>query len=166
MIPYIVAAVVALVLLVLAYRSFGGAASRPPDPIALMRLALDGGETAAVALAEAIAGGTVVSMRPSTAGAADSLRATRRLLDGCGQQLQQLDPATLAEPGLGAHALLTVAVDELGWAVRLLQTPGYAGGAGLQAAVADLRSHAGSCLSEARGMLPPSGAAKEIDGAL
>ena len=166
MIPYIVAGVVALVLLVLAYRSFGGAASRPPDPIALMRLALDGGETAAAALAEAVAGGTVVTTGTSVAASADSLRATRRLLDGCGQQLQQLDPVTLAEPALGAHVLLTVAVDELGWALRLLQTPGYAGGAGMQAAVADLRSHAGSCLSEARGLLPPSGVAKEIGGAL
>jgi hypothetical protein len=164
-IPYIVAGVVALVLLVLAYRSFGGAASRPPDPIALMRLALDGGETVAAALAEAVAGSTVVST-PASAGSTDSLRGTRRLLDGCGQQLQQLDPARLAEPAQGAHALLTVAIDELAWALRLLQTPGYAGGEGMQAAVADLRSHAGSCLSEARGMLPPSGAAEEIGGAL
>ena len=165
MIPYIVAGVVALVLLVLAYRSFGGAASRPPDPVALMLVALAGGETAAAALDEAVASGSVVSGAATGQQSPDSLRGARRLLDGCGQQLQQLDPAVLGEPSAGAHALLSVAVDELGWAVRLLQTPGYAGGAGMQAAVADLLTHAVRCLSDARGMLPWSDAAEVVHGA-
>jgi hypothetical protein len=161
-IPYIVAGLVALVLLVVAYRSFGGAASRPPDPIVLMRGVLAGSESAAAALAEAVASGSV-----PTAGdreSPDSLRATRRLLDGCGQQLQQVDPAVLGEPLLRVHALLTVAVDELAWALRLFQTPAYAGAAGMQAAVVDLRSHAGGCLSDARGMLPSSDVAEVIGG--
>ncbi len=167
MIAYIVAGLVALVLLVFAYRSFGGSASRPPDPTGLMRLALAGGETAAAALAEAVTSGGVAS--PALAAARespDTLRATRRLLDGCAQQLQQLEPAALGEPLLGVHALLSVAVDELAWALRLLQTPAYAGGAGMQAAVADLRAHAGRCLSEASGMLPRSDVAEEVGGAL
>ena len=166
MIPYIVAGVVALGLLVVAYRSFGGSASRPPDPIGLMRRALAGGDTAAAALAEAVASGSVASPGPAAVrDSPDSLRATRRLLDGCAQQLQQLDPATLTEPLLGVHALLSVAVDELAWALRLLQAPAYAGAAGIQAAVADLRTHAGRCLSEAGGMLPRSDVAEEVGGA-
>ena len=165
MIPYIVAGVLALVLLVVAYRSFGGAASRPPDPIVLMRRVLAGGESAAAALAEAVASGSPAPTRPAAdRESPDSLRATRRLLDGCGQQLQQVDPAVLGEPLLSVHALLSVAVDELAWALRLFQTPAYAGAAGMQAAVADLRSHAGGCLSDARRILPSSDVAEVIGG--
>ena len=165
MIPYIAAGLVALVLLVVAYRSFGGAASRPPDPAVLMRLVLAGGEAAAAALDEAVASVRDAPTRPAPdREPGDSLRAIRRLLDGCGQQLQQVDPAVLAEPLLGVHAKLSVAVDELAWAVRLFQTPAYAGGAGMQAAVADLRAHAGACLSDVRGMLPASDVAEEVGG--
>ncbi|MBV9099622.1 MAG: hypothetical protein JOZ46_12630 [Candidatus Dormibacteraeota bacterium] len=142
MLPYVIAGIVAVVLLYGAYRMLGGSiASRPVDSNALLRSALD----AALAATDET---------PD--------RALRRRLDGAGQLLQQVETHALSDAAAAAHALLSVAVDELSWSLRLRQSPGYAGATGMHAAVDALQQHAARCLEEARSSLMVS--APEVAG--
>ena len=161
MIAYVVAGVVALVLLVAAYRMLGGSASRPVDPHVLLRAARDGAASALSELTETADRG--LPQEPGRA--ADVLKPVRRRLDAASQQLQQVDVIRLGDDAAAAHALLAVAVDELSWAVRMLQSSAYAGSAGMQQACDALTEHAAQCLREASAVDLGSVVAEEVRSA-
>ena len=159
---YVIVGLVVLAGLILAYRSLGGAAaSRTIDPLVLLRAALDASRNAAADLEESAAAAPLVG--PRAVAAQGAARALRRRLSGVGQQLLTIDPPTLDERCAAAHASLTVAVDELGWAAALCASDGYAAGDGMRAAVRTLCSHAVSCLDEAAPLLSVSTASEVVE---
>ena len=161
MLPYVIAGVLAVVLLYAAFRTFGGAASQPVDPNVLLRTALDIARAAVHELRSDSTG----DVAPAAGKGGDPARALRRRLDGAGQLLQQVDAGDLDDSGAAAHAVLSVAVEELSWSLRLRQSPGYAAGGGMHAAVDALLEHAGRCIAEAVALVPGSAVAEEVRGA-
>ena len=161
MIAYIVAGLVALVLLVAAYRLLGGSATRPVDPHVLLRAARDGAAAAVTELSET----TDRGLPPEPGRASEVLKPVRRRVDTASQQLQQIDVVHLGDDAAAAHALLAVAVDELSWALRLLQTPAYTGSAGMHQAFVALFEHAAQCVREAGAVDLGSVAPEEVRSA-
>lgn len=161
---YVIVGLVVLTGLILAYRSLGGAAaSRPIDPDPLLRAVLDRARTAAADLRENSA--TAPLPGPRAVAAQGTARALRRRLSGLGQQLATVDASALDERHAAAHALLTVAVEELGWAAALCASDGYAVADGMRTAATTLGGHATSCMDDAAGVLEESAPAEEVDSA-
>lgn len=159
---YVIVGLVVVAGLFLAYRMFGGAAaSRPVDALLLLRTALDAGRTAAADLRESAA--TAPLLGPRAVAAQGTARALRRRLSGVGQQLLAIDAPALEEPAATAHALLSLAVEELGWAAALCGSDGFAAGDGMRAAADALVAHATSCLDDAAPLLDASAAAEEVE---
>ena len=161
MLPYVIAGVLAVVFLYAAYRMFGGAASQPVDPRVLLRTALG----IAAACAQELRSDPAGDVAPVTGKGGDPARSLRRRLDGAGQLLQQIDAGDLDDSGATAHAVLSVAVEELSWSLRLRQSPAYAAGSGMHAAVDALQEHAARCIAEAAALVPGSAVAEEVRGA-
>jgi hypothetical protein len=153
---YIIIALVLVVILWAAYRAFGRPASSPPDPSALLQRAAVAALDASDQLDRAQPGA-----EPWAAGA---VRALRRRIDGCAQLLESVDTATLDDRHLSQHALLTAAVEDLGWALRLEETAGFVTNSGLRAAAEMLRAEAHGCLSDFGEVAARSAVAKEVDG--
>ena len=148
MIPYIIVGVVAVLLAAVAYRALGGReAAHPVDSALLLDAALDGATRAAAVLEEA--GG-------------EGGRGARRLLDTCSHRLELVATGDLDDARLSAHALLVAAVEQLGWAARMLQSQPQAGAQGMQQAVTALHTDAVRCLRAAREMLGRSAVAEEV----
>lgn len=158
---YVIVGLVVLAGLVLAYRSFGAPASQPIDPARLLRTALDTARTAAADVRESAAAAPLPGTRAAAAQA--DARALRRRLTGLGQRLEAIDVPALDEPGAAVHALLTVAVEELGWAAALCASDVYAAGEGMRTAAATLCGHATSCLDDAATLVESSALAEELD---
>ncbi len=165
MIAYVIAGVVAVAFLYAAYRAFGGAASRPVDPLVLLRAALAGAGAAAGGVATMLAAGVPRTAAPGRAPTYELARSLRRLLDGCGHQLQQVDTGALDDDAAAAHQLLQTAVTELSWVVRIVQSDDAVGAAGMRRAVAELRGDADRCVATARDLLAPSAVPEEGHGA-
>ena len=160
MVVYIVVGAVILVGLVLAYRTLGGTASQPVEPRTALRAGLDATAAASAELAAILDGGA-----PLGAGTGHpvrgALQSLRRRVDAAAQQVERIDAASLGDDLAGAHALAAVAVDELGWAVRLCAGPSYASSLGMQQAADALRAHADLCLRDGIARVERSGVAEE-----
>ena len=144
---YVIAGLVLLTILVVAYRALGRPTAPVRDPHALLRAVSDAAESALAALQDPAAS-----------------RSAQRQLEGCAQALERLAPGELDTAGAGAHELLAQGVSELLAAARLEERSGLAS-PGLRSAHGDLRSSGARCLAQARAALAGSAAAKEGDGA-
>ena len=75
----------------------------------------------------------------------------RRALTGYRQQLDRIEVAPAAAEDLdvlaSARTLLTAAIEDHGWACRLLEGGSHRENPGIQEAVAALRAHGGRCLA-------------------
>ncbi len=140
---YVIAALVVLLFLYGAYRMMGAGATVEEDPRAVLGAVLGTATEAA----------EVLDGTPATGDDASSPHAVRRRLDGCAQALERIAgipvDATLDE----ARTALELAVDELSWAARLAEAPGYARDNALSDAGTSLRSRATANLERARSQL-------------
>ena len=149
--------------LVLAYRTMGGTATRQIEPGAALRASLTAASDLAAELRRTLAEGAPLGASPAGP-VRGGLQALRRRLDATAQQLERIDVATLEEQPAAVHALIAVAVDELGWAVRLCAAPAYASSQGMHDAAGALQTHAAACLRDAAAALEPSAVAEEGEG--
>lgn len=75
----------------------------------------------------------------------DVATATRKRLSSYQQQLSQFE--TGVHEGLDAHrSLLSMAIEDLGWACRMIEAGMYPDNPGIAAAVRELRQHSEECL--------------------
>lgn len=162
MVVYIIVGLVVLFGLVLAYRTFGGSSSAAIDVHALLRTVLDGAQRAAAELSELSVAAPLIG--PRGPGAPNPAKALRRRLSGLAQQLETVDVAALDEDDGSAHALLSVAVDELVWAAGMCAGDTFSASEGMRTAVVALRDHATRCLHDAARMLVGS-APEEVERA-
>ncbi|MBV8195019.1 MAG: hypothetical protein JOY80_05770 [Candidatus Dormibacteraeota bacterium] len=162
MVVYIIVGLVLLVGLVFAYRTLGGAATHV-DPLASLAAVMADAQR----LADAMTSSQHTASwgdRQTEGGQRAPLPARwRRTAEGARQQLLQIDAVSLDETSSSAHALLSVAVDELSWAARLQTADAYRSSEGMQQAVDELLRHAGACLGDAAPLLRGSDVAKEVE---
>lgn len=138
---YIIAAVLVLLFLIGAYRSMGAGASTDEDPKAVLVAVLASTDEA------------VTSLDAVSAVEGDTARGVRRRLDGCAQALERIAATPVDESLDQARSALELAVDELSWSARLVETPGYTRDPGLREAVLGLRGHATTNLAKAHSLL-------------
>ncbi|MBV8527377.1 MAG: hypothetical protein JOZ75_03590 [Candidatus Dormibacteraeota bacterium] len=163
MVVYIIVGLFVLFGLVLAYRTFGGAAAAAIDVAATLRAVLDAAQGAGRDLQHLSEAPPSLGAR--AAGAPNPAKALRRRLSGLSQQLETIDAACLDEHESGAHALLAVAVDELVWAAGMCADDTFSASEGMRTAVATLGDHARSCLGDAALILGSSAPAEEVERA-
>ena len=140
---YVIAALAVLVFLYGAYRMMGAGATVEDDPRAVLAAVLGTATEAAQAL-----DGT-----PGTGDDATSPHAVRRRLDGCAQALERVAAIPVDASLDEARTVLELAVDELSWAARLAEAPGYARDSALRDAGTSLRSRGSANLEHARSQL-------------
>jgi hypothetical protein len=162
MVVYVIVGLVVLFGLVLAYRTFGGASSAAIDVHALLLTVLDGGQSAVAELGEIVTTPPLLGARGPSA--PNPAKALRRRVTGLAQQLETVDVAAIDERDAGAHALLSVAVDELVWAAGMCADDSFSAGEGMRTAVVALRDHATRCLVDAARTLVRS-APEEVERA-
>ncbi|MFN2569253.1 MAG: hypothetical protein ABR564_06595 [Candidatus Dormibacteria bacterium] len=88
-----------------------------------------------------------------TAGA----RAGRKRLAAYEQQLARVEGGEAGPELRRARDLVASAVEDLSWACRLVESPGYSDSGGLQEAASGLAGHARRCLDEVRRLRPEPG---------
>ena len=164
MIVYIIAGVLILLGLVVAYRTLGAEAVQNVDPAALLRATLAAAEALERELDGVLAAGMPLDRNASSPARA-AVHSVRRKLDGCAQQGARIDVAALRDTDADVHTLLGVALDELVWSARLAESEAFTSAQGMQRAVDELRRHASACLRDARTLLEPSAMAKEVERA-
>ena len=162
MVVYVIVGLVVLAGLVLAYRTFGGASGGAIDVHALLLRVLGDAHLAAAELSDLAAAPPLAGARGPAPNAA---KVWRRRLTGLLQQLESVDVVSLDERESGAHALLAVAVDELGWAAGIGADDTFSASDGMRTAAAALRDHATRCLTDAARILGSSAPAEEVEGA-
>jgi hypothetical protein len=121
----------------------GAGATVEDDPRAVLAAVLGTATEAAQAL-----DGT-----PGTGDDATSPHAVRRRLDGCAQALERVAAIPVDASLDEARTVLELAVDELSWAARLAEAPGYARDSALRDAGTSLRSRGSANLEHARSQL-------------
>ena len=163
MVVYVIVGLVVLAGLVLAYRTLGGASGGAIDVSALLLRVLGDARLAAAELSELASAPPLAGARGQAA--PNPARALRRKLTGLSQQLESVDVVALDERDSGAHALLAVAVDELGWAAGICADDTFGASEGMRTANAALRDHAVQCLHDAAGILAQSAPAEEVERA-
>jgi hypothetical protein len=140
---YVIAALVVVLFLVGAYRMMGAGATVEEDPHAVLVAVLDTATDAAKAL----------DATPSTVDDAASPHALRRKLDGCAQALERIAAIPVDVALDQARSALELAVDELAWSARLMESPAYARDDALRDAALTLRSSGSANLERARSAL-------------
>ena len=147
MVTYVVVVVVVVAVLYLSFRALGGGAPVAAEDYrtVLSRIA----EFTAARAAELDA--AIAADAPGSS-AAEPAAAVRKKLTGYQEQLTRLElDAEGAERDLldSARALLSAAIEDLGWACRMLEAGNHADNPGVQRAVAELRAAAAECLEAA-----------------
>jgi hypothetical protein len=140
---YVIAAVVAVLFLVGAYRMMGSGATLDEDPHAVLVAVLDTATGAAKALGEV----------PASGDEATTPHALRRTLDGCAQALERIAAIPVQVTLDEARSALELAVDELSWSARLAESPAYARDDALRDAGVALRTSGSANLERARSAL-------------
>jgi hypothetical protein len=143
MITYVVVVLVVILVLYLSFRALGGGSAVTPQDCRAVLVRI--GEYTAACAAELDASLS-----------ADTATAVRKQLTGYQEQLTQLDP----DPGSADHdtlqsarSLLSAAIEDLGWACRMLEAGNHSGNPAVQRAVADLCDAGAECLAAAQHLL-------------
>lgn len=146
MVTYVVVVVVVAAVLYLSFRALGGGAPVAAEDYrtVLARIA-DFTTARAVELDAALAAAPDAPAAEAAAGARKKLtgyqeQLTRLELDAEGPERDALE---------SARTLLSAAIEDLGWACRMLEAGNHAGNPGVQRAVAELRAAAAECLEGA-----------------
>ena len=160
MVVYVIVGAVVLLGLVFAYRTLGGASAAAIDVDAVLRRVLAETQRSAVELDDLTAAPTLVGARATAA--PNPAKVLRRRLSGLAQQLESIDVVALDERDSGAHALLSVAVDELVWAAGMCGDT-FSASDGMRTAVAALHDHATLCLRDAARLVEVSATAEEVE---
>jgi hypothetical protein len=160
MLIYILVMIAAVVGLAACYRAFGGGQSRLVDAASLLVAALASLDSALEAL-DAVVDAAV---RGPDAVPEDTLRTGRKTIAQA-QHCIDLLPGDrdLDVDQQAACSLLTNAVEDLGWAWRIVATATWVENDGLQGAVSRLRDHATRCRDDAVPLLPAP-AAEPVEG--
>jgi hypothetical protein len=140
---YVIAALVVVLFLVGAYRMMGAGATLEEDPHAVLVAVLDTATGAATSL----------EATPSTADDATSPHALRRTLDGCAQALERIAAIPVEVALDHARSALELAVDELAWSARLMESPAYTRDGALRDAGLTLSRSGSANLERARAAL-------------
>ena len=160
MITYVVVVLVVILVLYFSFRALGGGAAVTTEDYRTV-LSRIGEFTAARAaeLDDALRADPLRSAE-SRRQDADPLVATasaaRKKLTGYQEQLGRLEPDTEgAERDLleSARSLLSVAIEDLGWACRMLEAGNHNDNHGVQRAVTELRTAAADCITAAQRLL-------------
>jgi hypothetical protein len=156
MITYVVVVLVVILMLYLSFRALGGRAAVTPEDYRTV-LARIGEFTAARAaeLDEALRTATGPPL-------AETATAARKKLTGYQEQLSRLEPdAEGAERDVleSARSLLSVAIEDLGWACRMIEAGNHGDNQGVQRAVAELRAAAADCVTAAQRLVGSAPAA-------
>ena len=162
MLTYVLVIVAVAAMLYLSFRVLGGGAPVALDDYrTVLRRLHEFTVARAAELTEAL---RIAAATPRPAGArseADPLvaaaTATRKKLSGYQEQLGRVEPdAEGDERDLleSARSLLSAAIEDLGWACRMLQAGNHGDNPGVQRAVAELRAAAAECLEAAARLLP------------
>ncbi len=147
MLTYVLVVLVVIAMLYFSFRALGGGAAVTPEDYRTV-LARIGEFTAARAAELDAALGA-----PPDAALSDTANAARKKLTGYQEQLSRLEPdSDGAERDAleSARSLLSAAIEDLGWACRMLEAGNHAGNPGVRRAVAELRSAAAECLTAAQ----------------
>lgn len=148
---YVIVIAVVVLGLLAAYRSLGGATMATPDPPVLLARALDEVRRSLDLLAASLAAGQADRR-------AEPSREGRRAHSAAQQTVDRVPPASdLGESEATARAVLAGAVEDLGWAWRLVAGDGSS--PAIIAAASLLRDHATECCAAAEGLLGPRSAA-------
>lgn len=148
MITYVAVVLVVILVLYLSFRALGGGTAVTAEDFRTV-LARIGEFTAqrAADVEEALrgnGGGTP----------AEVASASRKKLTGYQEQLSRLEPDVVEGPERdvldSARALLSAAIEDLGWACRMIEAGNHGDNQGVQRAVAALRSAAGDCITAAQ----------------
>jgi hypothetical protein len=157
MITYIVVAVVVLLVLYFSFRALGGGTAVTPEDYRTVLARL--GEFTATRAAEldgalrADASRTAESRRREADPLVAAASAARKKLTGYQEQLGRLEPdADGPERDVleSARSLLSVAVEDLGWACRMLEAGNHNDNPGVQRAVTELRAAAADSIAAAQ----------------
>jgi hypothetical protein len=160
-ITYVVVVLVVILVLYLSFRALGGGTAVTPEDYRTV-LSRIGEFTAARAteLDEALGADplrTAESRRQDADPLVAAASAARKKLTGYQEQLGRLEPdaAGDAERDLleSARSLLSVAIEDLGWACRMLEAGNHNDNPGVQHAVTALRSAAADCITAAHRLL-------------
>ena len=159
MYTYIAVIVAVAAMLYLSFRVLGGGAAVALDDYRTVLRRMHEFTTArAVELDDAL---RVAAATPRPAGRAEAdplvaaATAARKKLSGYQEQLARLEPDAEGDERdvlESARSLLSAAIEDLGWACRMLEAGNHADNPGVQRAVAELRAAAAECL-EAAGRL-------------
>jgi hypothetical protein len=161
MITYVVVVLVVILVLYLSFRTLGGGTAVTPEDYRTV-LARIGEFTAARAaeLDDALRADPLRSAE-SRRRDADPLvaaaSAARKKLTGYQEQLGRLEPdadGPERDTLESARSLLSVAIEDLGWACRMLEAGNHNDNQGVQRAVTELRGAAADCIAAARRILP------------
>jgi hypothetical protein len=170
MITYIVVIVVVVLVLYLSFRALGGGTAVTPEDYrtVLARLG-EFTEARATELAGALEADTqrtAESRRREADPLVAAASAARKKLTGYQEQLSRLEPDLVdsAERDAleSARSLLSVAIEDLGWACRMLEAGNHNDNPGVQRAVTDLRAAAGDCIEAAQRLTGSAPAAEPL----
>lgn len=162
MATYVAAVLVVAAVLYLSFRLLGGGTQVAADDYRTVLASLHQFTTARAAELDTALGEAARRPRPLSAAEpqADPLvasaTAARKKLSGYQEQLARLEPdATGPERDHldSARALLSAAIEDLGWACRMLEAGNHADNPGVQRAVLALRGAAAECLDAAAPLL-------------
>ncbi|HZS16007.1 MAG TPA: hypothetical protein VFC09_15545 [Candidatus Dormibacteraeota bacterium] len=156
MITYVIVVLVVIAVLYLSFRALGGGTAVTPEDYRTV-LARIGEFTASRA--------TEIGDALGTAQEVEAANAARKKLTGYQEQLGRLEPdVDGAERDVleSARSLLSVAIEDLGWACRMLEAGNHGDNQGVQRAVAELRSAAGDCVAAARRLTEGGRAAEPV----
>jgi hypothetical protein len=155
MLTYVLVILVVIAVLYFSFRALGGGTAVTPEDYRTVLARI--GEFTAARAADLDA-----SLDAETASAA------RKKLTGYQEQLSRLEPdaggdAHEQDVLQSARSLLSVAIEDLGWACRMVEAGNYDDNQGVQRAVGELRSAAAECLAAAQRLHRPADAQREIE---
>ncbi len=140
---YVIAALLVVLFLYGAYRMMGAGADVDEDPHGVLLAVL---ATTAEAAQQLAGTGERTDARADP-------HAVRRTLDGCAQALERI-AAIPVDLTLGeARTALELAVDELSWAARMAEAPGFERDHAIRDAGSSLHTHGAANLARARSLL-------------
>jgi hypothetical protein len=159
LVTYVAVVLVVAAVLWLSFRALGGGAAVAADDYRTVLARLREFTEARAAELETALAEAAARPRPASRAEAQAdplvaaAGAARKKLTGYQEQLARLEPdAEGAERDLleSARALLSAAIEDLGWACRMLEAGNHGDNPGVQRAVEELRAAATECLDAAR----------------
>lgn len=153
MLTYVIVLVAVVAVLYGSFRALGGGDPVPADDYrTVLRRIAAFTEERATELAVAIEAPPVAGPAPAPDPLTEAAGGARKRLAGYQQQLARLEPDAGGDEHevlQSARSLLSAAIEDLGWACRMVEQGTFRDNFGVQRAVAALRDHGTECLQAA-----------------